>query len=104
MTVIGRRHEAIDANGNPTDIADATGFDSKQLSYDNLDRLKTASVNAGYAAMAHDAPDNLTQYKLGTRDWRYSVNGSASENTAGFWVQPEPCLSTLDRVWIACAR
>jgi RHS repeat-associated protein len=73
---------SFDANGNVLDITDQArnGLTTRGMSYDGLDRLKTAvSPNQwGNASYNYDALDNLTAANLGARQFRYSYDSATN--------------------------
>ncbi len=78
-TLLSYTH-TYDQNGNPTVISDgvAGAPDSKTLTYDDLDRLESATAlgTFGSATMQYDALDNLLKYQVGSRDYRYVINAT----------------------------
>jgi RHS repeat-associated protein len=78
-TLLSYTH-TYDENGNPTVITDGVpgSPDSKTLTYDDLDRLETATAAGTFvsASMIYDGLDNLTKYQVGLRDYRYVINAA----------------------------
>ncbi|WP_196141160.1 RHS repeat domain-containing protein [Aliikangiella sp. G2MR2-5] len=69
-----------DANANVTRITDyISSSENRTMSYDGLDRLKTANGPWGTGSFNYDALGNITYKKLGSRNYTYSYNRSTNK-------------------------
>ena len=97
MTDIGKVSDqyAYDANGNVTAISDLQeGLTSRSMSYDGLNRLKTANGSTwGTGSFAYDVQDNLRSSTVGARSATHgydannrlsSVSGSGVNLSYGY--------------------
>lgn len=70
-----------DGLGNVTSITNALdSTDSKSLTYDGVDRLKTA----GSAAINYDTADNITSMQLGANGLTYSYSSNRLNGISGY--------------------